>query len=117
MAVSVLIQEFDTWQQGYAFASVKINIAGTGTEAPVYTDQALTQPAGNPQTLLSKTDNQGETYGKFAVPLYTGQPYSLGINSVDRTGIVVPAITTLVGARRLGGDGHSNRRFGRRQSR
>ena len=97
MTVSVLIQEFDTWQQGYAFASVQINIAGTGTEAPVYTDQALTQPAGNPQTLLSKTDNQGNTYGKFAVPLYTGQPYSLSINSVDRTGIVVPAITTLVG--------------------
>jgi hypothetical protein len=97
MPVSVLIQEFDTWQQGYAFASVTINIAGTATPALVYTDQALTQPAGNPQTLLSKTDTQGNTYGKFAVPLYTGQPYSLSINSVDRTGIVTPPLTTLVG--------------------
>ena len=95
---SVLIQEFDTWQQGYAFAVVDIYIAGTGTLAPVFTDQALTQPAANPQTLLSKADNQNETYGKFAAPLYTGQPYSLGINSVDRTGIVTPPLTTLVGA-------------------
>jgi len=94
---SVLIAEFDTWQQGYALATVQVNVGDTQTPAAVFTDQALTQPASNPQTLIAKTDPQGNTYGKFAVPLYTGQPYSLSINSVDRTGVITPPLTTLVG--------------------
>lgn len=98
MTASVLIEEFDTWQQGYGNATVSIFIGGTQTLASVFTDQALTQAAANPQTLLNRTDSLGNNYGKFAVPLYTGQPYSLGINSVDRTGVVGVPLTTLVGA-------------------
>jgi hypothetical protein len=88
---------FDTWQPHYAYAVVRIRKAGLSTLASVYTDEALTVAAANPQTLLSLTSN-GVTYGKWAIPLYAGEPVDLEINTTDQTGIVRPPIYTLVGA-------------------
>jgi hypothetical protein len=87
---------FDTWQPGYGQASVLILRAGTSDPADVFTDEALTNPADNPQTLLEKIDNS-ISYGRWSVPLYTGQPYELQINSVDRTGIKRVPLTTSIG--------------------
>lgn len=90
------IAEFDLWQPGYGNASVTIYVAGTTTPADVYEDEALTTPADNPQTLLSKVVD-GVDYGKFLVPLYTAAAYELSIDGIDETGIQRPPITTLVG--------------------
>ena len=95
--VAQLIHEFDTWQPEYGGARVYIYKAG-GTElASVYTDIHLTEPADNPQILLSQTVN-GRTYGKFDEPLYTPHSYYLDINAIDQTGINRPPLTTLDGA-------------------
>jgi len=91
---SIRIAEFDTWRPGYGFAQVSVELAGTNTLAPLFSDEALTTPATNPQTLIEKTAG-GISYGKFSAPLYTGQAYELSINSVDRTGVEQPALTTL----------------------
>ena len=91
------ISEFDTWQPGYAGAIVTVYIAGTTTLASIYTNEALTVSAANPQTLSSTTIN-GDTYGKFAAPLYTSSSYYLDIDSTDQTGVMRAPITTLVGA-------------------
>lgn len=90
------IAEFDTWRPSYGSASVRILVAGTQNLATVYTDEALTTVAPNPQTLLSRVVD-GIDYGKFTVPLYTNQPYELQINNTDSTGVVRPALTTLAG--------------------
>ena len=90
------ISEFDLWQPGYAAAVVRVYIAGGTTLASIYTDEALTTAASNPQTLSSTTIN-GDTYGEFAAPLYTSSAYYLDIDSTDQTGIVRPPLTTLVG--------------------
>ena len=90
------ISYFDTWQEGYAIATVRVYIAGTTTLADLFTDEALTNSADNPQTLLTLTLND-QTFGKFAVPLYTASAYYLDIDSTDQTGIWRPPITTLVG--------------------
>lgn len=87
---------FDLWVAGYGNASVAIYVAGTQTLASVYTDEALTVLAANPQTLLSR-DVDGVSYGKWAEPLYTAQAIELVVNSTDETGIIRNAITTLDG--------------------
>ncbi len=97
--MSYRIGYFDLWQAGYGGASVAIYVAGTQTLASVYTDEALTVPAGgagNPQTLLERTID-GISYGKWAVPLYTNQAVELVVNSTDETGIVRSPLTTLGG--------------------
>lgn len=91
-----LISEFDLWRAGYAGATVAIYEAGTTTLADVFTDEALSVAAANPQTLLSLTSN-GVAYGKFAVPLYVGDAYELVINSADETGVMRQPLTTLTG--------------------
>lgn len=93
---SIRISEFDTWRPGYSFAQVTVYVAGSNTPASIFTDEGLTIAAVNPQTLIQKTDS-AISYGKFAVPFYTGQPYELAINSVDRTGVIRPPLTTLDG--------------------
>jgi hypothetical protein len=93
---SVRLEEFDIWRPGYGFASVSVFIGGTTQLASIFLDQALTEPAPNPQTLLQQTFS-GISYGKWPHPLYTGQPYQLQINSVDATGVVAPPITSLAG--------------------
>lgn len=86
---------FDTWEAGYDNASVEVIVAGTvGTLASLFTDEALSVAAVNPQTLITTTVN-GINYGKFATPLYTGQAHYLQINSVDQTGVFRPALATL----------------------
>lgn len=96
MTISVDVGFFDTWQPGYGLASVLVLIGGTNTPASVFYDQALTQPAPNPQTLIQQSAN-GISYGRWAQPLYTGQPYQLQINDVDTTGIMGVPLTTLQG--------------------
>ena len=96
MAVTRL-EEFDLWRPGYGLSSVVVYIGGTTTLASLFLDENMTQPAANPQTLLQKTDDAGISYGKWQQPLYTGQPYSCVINSVDVTGVIAPPLTTLVG--------------------
>lgn len=89
---------FDTWNPGYGLASVRVCKAGTGGSqlASIFTDEALTVAAVNPQTLqqLLAADI---SYGRWAQPLYTGEPVELQINAIDFTGIIRPALTTLAG--------------------
>ena len=92
----MLISEFQLWQPGYAGAIVRVYIAGTTTLASLFSNEALTVAAANPQTLSTLTSN-GVNYGKFSVPLYTGSSYYLDIDSGDQTGIERIALTTLAG--------------------
>lgn len=91
------VSEFDIWRPGYGGAVVGIYVAGTSTLANVYTDEALTQAAANPQTLESMEAEGGTRYGKFAAPLYTAQSYYTSINGIENTGIVRPAFSSLAG--------------------
>lgn len=93
---SIRISDFDTWRPGYGLASVRIVRAATSNFADVFEDEDLTIPAANPQTLLERTLD-GVSYGKFAQPVYTAEPFQLEINTVDGTGIVRPGLTTLEG--------------------
>lgn len=91
------IAEFDVWRPGYGGASVKVYEAGTTTLAPVFSDEACTVGAANPQILLSWSDAAGNLYGKFAQPIYTNVAYQININSTDQTGIDRPPLTELDG--------------------
>ena len=91
---AIRIAEFDTWRPGYGLASVRVLKAGTSDLASIYTNEELTIAAANPQTLSERIDN-GISYGRWSVPLYIGVPYELEINTVDRTGVQRPALTTL----------------------
>ncbi len=91
---SVRLADFDTWRPGYGLATVSVFQANTNTLAAIFTDEALTLAAANPQTLQQMTEN-GISYGKWSQPLYVGVPYELQINSVDRTGVEVVPLTTL----------------------
>lgn len=90
------IDAFDIWQPGYGGASVRIVRANTNTAADVFLDEALTLPAANPQTLLTRNLDDVE-YGKWAASIYTEQAYQLVIDSVDQTGIQRPGLNTLTG--------------------
>lgn len=92
----IRIADFDTWRPGYGLAAVSVVLLNTDTLANVYTDEALTAAASNPQTLLERITD-GISYGKWAEPLYTDQAVELQINSVDQTGSIRPALTTLDG--------------------
>lgn len=83
---------FDTWQLGYGGATVKVYAAGTTTLLSLYSDEALSVAASNPQTLI----DDGDGNGKFATPLYTNQAYELEVNSTDSTAVIRPPLTTLV---------------------
>ncbi len=91
------ISEFDIWRPGYGGAIVNVYVAGTSTLANLYTDEALTQSASNPQTLSAMTAEGGVRYGKFASPLYTNQSYYISIEGVENTGIVRPSFSSLSG--------------------
>jgi len=90
------IEFFDIWQATYAGATVHVYEAGTTTLADLFYDEALTEAAANPQTLLSMSQN-GVSFGKFARPLYMDGGYSLVINSTDTTGVINPSVSTLDG--------------------
>lgn len=91
---STRIAEFDTWRSGYGQATVRVLVAGTSTLAAIYADEDLTDPVSNPVTLIERVDSN-ISYGRFAEPIYVGVPYELEINSVDRTGVSRPGLTTL----------------------
>ena len=88
------VEFFDIWQAGYGGASVAVYVAGTTTLANLYTDEALTAAAANPQTLMAMSQD-GVSYGKFAAPVYTGSTYEMVVNSTDETGVIRAPITTL----------------------
>lgn len=88
---------FDQWQPNYAGAVVTVYIQGTTTKASIYTDEALTVAASNPQTLDTYTDATGTTYGRWAAPIYTSQAVYLSIDAQNDTGILRPPLTTLSG--------------------
>ena len=90
------IAEFDLWQPNYGGASVTVYKAGTTTKADIYTDEALSVVASNPQTLDTLSAN-GISYGKWTQSIYTQQAYELDIDSTDQTAIVRPPLTTLDG--------------------
>lgn len=93
---TIRIAEFDTWRAGYGLDSVSIVAPNTETLLSIFTDEALTQAAANPQTLVERLDG-GTSYGKFQFPLYVGAPYQLLIDSIDRTGIQRPGLTSFDG--------------------
>ena len=95
--VGVRLAEFDTFRQGYAGATVEVFLAGTTQLAPLFLDPGLSMPTGNPQTLLTGTDINGTTYGKWVSALYTFVPYTLLINDTDTTGVERPAVLSLPG--------------------
>lgn len=87
---------FDVWRKGFAAATVTVFKAGTTTKADLYTDEALTVLASNPQVLETKTISS-QTYGKFSAPLYTASAFYLDVNSTDQTGVTRPPLTSLSG--------------------
>jgi hypothetical protein len=93
---AIRIAEFDTWREGYGLASVRVLQAGTSVLATVYSDEELTDEVANPITLNERILD-GSSFGKFAAPVYVGVPYELEINSVDRTGVSRPPLTSLDG--------------------
>lgn len=94
---AIRVAEFDTWRPGYGLAEVRVLQAGTSVLADIFTDEALSDAADNPQTLVERVGSDGISYGRFSVPLYVGVPYELEINSVDRTGVIRPPLLTLSG--------------------
>ena len=96
--VGIRLAAFDTWRPGYGGANVEVIEAGTAdTLAPLFYDISLSQPAPNPQTLISFTDENGTIYGKWAKPLYTAVGFTLYVNSTDSTGIEYPPLISLPG--------------------
>lgn len=91
---TVCVGFFDIWQKGYAAATVTVVKAGTTTNANLYTDEALSVSANNPQVLQTKIIND-ESYGKFVTPVYTDGAFSLYVESTDQTGIIRPPLTSL----------------------
>ena len=90
------IADFDTWRPGYGLAGVTVHRAGTTTPASIYSDEGLTVPLGNPQTLLEIVIDD-LSHGKWAQPVYVAEPFEMTINSTDRTGVERPCLTTLDG--------------------
>lgn len=91
------IAEFDVWRPGYGQAEVRVLRAGTSVLASIYSDEDLTEAVDNPVTLAERVID-GLSFGKFSAPIYVGVPYELEINSVDRTGVSRPSLTTLEAA-------------------
>lgn len=91
---AILIHQFDVYRAGYAGAIVEILKEGTTTRADVYLDVNLSEPADNPQVLVTR-DLGGVLYGRFAASLYTPDAYYLRINGLEETGVFYPGIRTL----------------------
>lgn len=87
----------DLWAFGYPNAVVEVRVAHTTTLAAIYSDEALTEAAENPVTLVPFYDADGNGYGKLEVPLYCGVPFELFVNSTDQSGVFRPGIVSLEG--------------------
>lgn len=95
---AVRIRDFDLWRAGYAGAIVTVYEAGTTTPATLYAEPTMATLLNNPQTLQTRQDTNGQTYGKFAVPVYVAVAYTLSIDTGERGGVERPPITALDGA-------------------
>lgn len=89
------IHEFDIWRPHYGGATVTVYIAGTTSNASLFSDEALTAAIANPITLSSLTQN-AIIYGKFPTKVYTASSYYLDIDG-EQTGIQRVGLTTLTG--------------------
>lgn len=87
---------FELWRAGYGGSLVTVYLPGTTTKASLFTDEALTIAAANPQTLQRFTQN-GITYGKLLVPIYVGVSHYLNIDALEQTGVVRLALTSVDG--------------------
>lgn len=96
-AVGLLVHQFDIWRQDYAGATVNIYRAGTTTLVKCYSDPGLTVEVSNPQILLSDTDSEGNSYGKFATSVYVPFAYELDINTTEQSGVTQVPLTSLDG--------------------
>lgn len=92
-----LVEEFDIWREGYAAATIYVYRAGTTEIAPLFTDIDLTLEADNPQILISRTDSDGRSFGKFNSPLYCPYAYQCEVNGEEITGQQLLPITSLAG--------------------
>lgn len=93
----LLVEEFDGWRQGYAGNTVNVYRANTTELIPLYSDIHLTQAISNPQVLMTRTDPDGTTYGKFATPVYSPYGYQVEIQGSEQGGIRRVPITDLAG--------------------
>jgi hypothetical protein len=93
---TIRVFEFDVWREGYAGAEVSVKVAGTDTLASIFTDEALSVAADNPQTLVSQEINERQ-YGKFAAPLYTSDSYYLDVDGLNVSGVIRPPLQSLDG--------------------
>lgn len=94
---ATLVEEFDIWRESYAGAVVEILKANSTERAAVYSDFNLSTIASNPQTLLTREDGDGRTYGKFQLSLYVSEAYQLKITGIQTTGVQRAPLTTLQG--------------------
>lgn len=103
------IAEFDTWRPGYAGAVVQVTQAGSTLLAPLFSDPYLANPISNPVPLLTLTDVNGQTYGKWPTTVYTYVPFTLFVNQGSQTGIERPPLVSVDGANISLGIQSSNR--------
>lgn len=97
MATALRIPDFDVWREGYGGLIVRVYVAGTTSLASLFTSPTMATPINNPIT-LDELVIEGRSFGKFAVPVYTADPYYLRISNGDQSGIQANMLTTLDGA-------------------
>lgn len=96
-AQGVLVEEFDIWRQGYAGVTVNVYRGQTTELIPLFSDINLTQPINNPIQLITRTDPDGTTYGKFLTHVYSPYAYTLEVEGAEQTGLKLLPITNLAG--------------------
>ncbi len=87
---------FELWRAPYGGALVTVYLPGTTTKASLFTDEALTVAATNPQTLQRYTQN-GITYGKLLAPVYVGVAHYIDVDGLEQTGVIRTNLANLVG--------------------
>lgn len=85
---------FELWRANYGGARITVYLPGTTTNASLFTDEALTVVAANPQTLSRFTQN-GITYGKLVAPIYVGVAHQVDVNGLEQTGVIRAPISSL----------------------
>jgi hypothetical protein len=96
-SVGLLVEEFDLWHEGYADAVVNVYYANTTTLLPCYADVGLTERISNPIVLISRTDTNDVSYGRFPSHVYVPFGYELEIQGEHQTGKHLPPIISLAG--------------------
>lgn len=96
-AAGLLVHQFDTWQEGYEGAVVKIYRENTTELLKCYSDIFLTTEISNPQTLQTLETADGGKFGKFITHVYVPYAYELEINTSEQTGVTQVPLTDLSG--------------------